>query len=351
MVNIHDVAQRAGVSKSTVSLVLNSSPLVKPDTKERVLAAIKELGYVPNNNARCLSNRTMNSLGIVILTEEKAAPGYDMDQLAGLCAYNIADGIYQGLSGEDYSVATEYFSIRDGADSLPKIVQNRRVDGVFVVGSFFDGALISQIQRTGIPTVAVGIGTPGVDTAAVIADPGQGFYMGMAHLLQTGHRSVCCLNCPRIFRSAQERAGGAERALRDFGGRMQNQWMLYSQKNNGMSGYETFRQFWSTGARPDAILAANAPLALGALRYLREQEVQVPRDLSVLVYEDSVLCGYHVPSLSAVNIQKEEMGRRAARMMLSLMSQGQAAPETVTLEPHLVIRDSVRSRSSPAESK
>ena len=75
MANIYDVAKKAGVSKSTVSLVLNNSPLVKPDTRELVMAAIQELGYVPNSNARCLRNQKMISLGSVILTEEQRGTG------------------------------------------------------------------------------------------------------------------------------------------------------------------------------------------------------------------------------------------------------------------------------------
>ena len=154
MANIHDVAKRAGVSKSTVSLVLNHSPLVKEDTRELVEAAIEELGYVPSSNARGLRNQKTNSLGIVILTEEEGGTGYDIDQFAGLCSYNIADGIYQGLAGSRYSVATEYISLEKASKSLPKMVEDRRVDGVFVVGSFFDVDLIPRIQACGIPTVA-----------------------------------------------------------------------------------------------------------------------------------------------------------------------------------------------------
>ena len=347
MANIYDVAKKAGVSKSTVSLVLNNSPLVKPDTRELVMAAIQELGYVPNSNARCLRNQKMNSLGIVILTEEQRGTGYDIDQFVGLCSYNIADGISLGLAGAEYSVATEYFSVKDAEFTLPKIVQDRRVDGVFVVGSFFDVNLISRIQKNGIPTVAVGIGYPNDETAAVIADPTEGSYIGAKHLVETGHRSICFLNCPKIFRSAVDRARGVELALEESREKIQDQWILYTEKNNGFSGYETIRSFWESGARPDAIFAANAPLALGALRYLREVNVRVPEDVSLLVYEDSVLCGYHVPSLSAINIQKEKMGRRAASLMLSLLgkSSEEQGCETETLTPYIVERDSVRVRS------
>lgn len=341
MANIHGVAKRAGVSKSTVSLVLNNSPLVKPDTRELVEAAIEELGYVPSSNARGLRNQKTNSLGIVILTEEEGGTGYDMDRFAGLCNYNIADGIYQGLSGSRYSVATEYISLKKACKSLPKMVEDRRVDGVFVVGSFFDVDLIPRIQACGIPTVAVGIGYPGAETAAVVADPAEGSYIGVKNLLENGHRAICYLNCPRIFRSSKDRAKGAQKAFEEFSGQLEKSWILYTDRNNGLSGYETFGRFWESGERPDAIFAANAPLALGAMHYMREKGIRVPEDVSVLVYEDSVLCGYHTPSLSAVNIQKEKMGYRAAARMLNLLGNANKEQDFETLEPRVVERESV----------
>lgn len=346
MANIFDVAKKAGVSKSTVSLVINNSPLVKPDTREQVMSAIEELGYVPSSNARGMRNQKRNSLGIIVLTEEQGGTGYDIDRFAGLCSYNIADGIYQGLAGSKYSVATEYFSLKDAKVSLPRIVEERRVDGIFLVGSFFDVKLISRIQECGIPTVAVGIGSPADETAAVLADPAEGSYTGARYLLETGHRSICHLNCPRIFRSAEDRARGVQTALREYADVVREQWTLYTDRNNGLSGYETFRKFWESGARPDAVFAANAPLALGALRYLREIHVRVPEDISLLVYEDSVLCGYHTPGLSAVNIQKEKMGYRAAEVMQELLGKApdEQDGETLTLTPYIVKRDSVRSR-------
>lgn len=344
MANIHDVAKRAGVSKSTVSLVLNNSPLVKPDTRELVEAAIEDLGYVPNSNARGLRNQKMNSLGIVILTEEEGGTGYDIDRFAGLCNYNIADGIYQGLAGSRYSVATEYISLEKACKSLPRMVEDRRVDGVFVVGSFFDVDLIPRIQACGIPTVAVGIGHPGEETAAVVADPAEGSYIGMKHLLEKGHRAICYLNCPRIFRSSKDRVKGAHRAFEEFSHQLEKSWILYTDRNNGLSGYETFARFWESGERPDAVFAANGPLALGAMRYMREKGIRVPEDVSILAYEDSVLCGYHAPSLSAVNIQKEKMGCRAAVRMLCLLGNTDQEPDCETLAPYIVERGSVRQR-------
>lgn len=332
------------MSKSTVSLVLNNSPLVKPDTRELVEAAIEELGYVPNSNARGLRNQKMNSLGIVILTEEDAGTGYDFDHIAGLCNYNIADGINQGLSGSRYSVATEYVSLEKARKSLPKMVEDRRVDGVFVIGSFFDVDIIPRIQACGIPTVASGIGNPGEDTAAVVADPAEGSYIGIKHLLEKGHRSVCYLNCPKIFRSSKDREKGAQIAFDEYASRLDKSWILHTDRNNGLSAYETFARFWESGERPDAVFAANAALALGALRFMREQGIRVPEDVSLLVYEDSVLCGYHVPGLSAVNIQKEKMGSRAAVQMLCLLGNTEQELDRETLTPYIVERESVRDR-------
>ena len=344
MANIHDVARKAGVSKSTVSLVLNNSPLIKPETAKLVMDAVEALQYVPNSNARCLSNRTMNSLGIIILTEDHITHEYSFGQLAGLCTYNIADGIYMGLSETDYSIATEYFCVANEPRALPKIVQNRRVDGIFVVGSFFDGSVIERIDQSGIPTFAVGIGRRVGIANAVLADPEEGSYIGVKRLLETDHQRICYLNCPSIFLSAEDRKNGALRAACEGGYRFAPGWFLYSGKNNGQSGYEIFRDFWLSGARPDGIVAANAPLALGAVRYLTEIGVKIPEDISIVVYEDSLLCGYSTPALSAINIRKEKMGQIAAGLMLERLANPDTASRILTVDPYLVNRDSVAQR-------
>lgn len=349
MANIYDVAKKAGVSKSTVSLVLNNRQSVKPETRILVEKAIRELNYVPNNNARCLMNRTMNCLAIIILTEGRLQRDYSFNEPILITAYNISDGIYKGLSETDYSIATEYFDI-SRADELPKLIERQRVDGAFVVGSFFDGKMMEKIQATGLPTIAVGIGSQTCCRHSVISDPGEGFRIGIERLISLGHRQICCMNSTKWMLSSADRTRGAKQAMENAGLTMPDSAILYAEKNIGKSAYERFGAYWQEGNRPSAIMAANNTLAYGVIRCLHDLGVRIPEDMSIVVYDDSQLCGYHTPALSAINIQKEKMGETAAQMMLRLLADQQCAEETVSVQPFYVERDSVLQLSNDKRS-
>ena len=149
MPTIEDVARRAGVSRSTVSLVINHSPKVKAETRELVEKVISEINYVPNSNARGLSARVTNNLGVVFMQDY--LPGtqisYDNDQHIGLCSFNISNGIMAGLAGTDYGVITERFCSIAAPDELPRMIREKRVDGVFVVGLPFSEQFLPNLQH------------------------------------------------------------------------------------------------------------------------------------------------------------------------------------------------------------
>ena len=122
------------------------------------------------------------------------------------------------------------------------------------------------------------------------------------------------------------------------------EWNISARPNNGVSSYERVREFWEAGNRPDAIMAANGQSASGVMRYLYQQGVRIPDDLSIIAYEDSSMCGYATPALTAVNIRKEELGSRAAKCLIERIQNPDKEREVVTLKPFLVRRDSVRQR-------
>ncbi len=341
MVTIRDVAERAGVSRSTVSLVLNKSPLVKEETRALVLAVIKEMNYVPNNNARGLSNKTMNSLGVIIMNESQPSNSYNFDNHSGLCAYNISNGIMSGLADTDYGIITEAFCSVAEPDRLPKIIGNRRVDGAFIVGSPYAPELVANMKKTGIPFVLVGVNSYEQDADSVLADPGEGSALAIRYLVETGHKRICFLNCPTRFRSYYVRKHGVEQLVKELGVEYNPEWFLSCEHNQGASAYKTMTAFLDTGARPDAIVAANAPLALGAMRRLHELGIRVPEDVSIIPYEDSVLCGYAVPALTAINIQKEKLGQLAAKLLLERMKDPDRPYQKIVVPPYMTFRDSV----------
>lgn len=345
MVTIFDVANYAGVSKSTVSLVLNNSPLVKASTREKVQEAIKKLQYVPNYNARGLSARTTGCLGIVIMTERTPYISYDFDHHTGMCSYNISSGIISGLVDSDYGVIMEHFCSVDNPGELPEIVRNRRVDGAFLVGSPYDRGMIDKLREMKFPFVVVGVDSheDGVDT--VKADPGDGVEIGLRHLAQAGYGSdIAFVNCPSVFRSADVRERRLWETAGELGIPLRTDWVVRCESNTGDGGYRAFCEFWEKGNRPRAVITANGAIALGVMRMLYERGVRVPDDVSIMSYEDNSLSGYCSPPLTTVNIHKELMGTTAAKCMLKRLKEPDAPIREIVIPADLVVRGSVIKR-------
>lgn len=345
MPTINDVAKRAGVSRSTVSLVLNKSPLVKEETRELVETVILEMNYVPNNNARGLSARVTNNFGIIFMQDylpDQTEISYDNDQHVGLCSHNISNGISAGLIGTDYGVITERFCSIAAPDELPRVIQEKRVDGAFIVGLPYSEQFVENMKKTGLPFVMVGVGSYEETVDSIYADPEEGTELAVLELLKTGHRNICLLNCSSGMRSHKWRVRGYERALRAYGMDPNAAWNISVPSNNGKSAYMEFKLFWEAGNRPDAVVTANGQMAAGIMYYLYEQGVRVPDDVSIVAYEDSSICGYATPPLTSINIRKEELGKRAAQCLLSRLQNPDKEIERCSLKPYLVKRNSVR---------
>lgn len=347
MPTIEDVAKRAGVSRSTVSLVLNKSPLVKEATRIMVEEVIAEMNYVPNSNARGLSGRVTNNLGVIFMQDylpNSTQVSYDNDQHIGLCSFNISNGIMAGLIGTDYGVITERFCSVAEPDQLPRVIREKRVDGVFIVGMPYSDRFIANMKKTGLPFVLVGVGSFEKDVDSFYADPEEGTKLAVRELLETGHRKICLMNCSTELRSHGWRTRGYRLALEEYGIPYKEEWNLNGRSNNGVSAYNAFKEFWEAGNRPDAVVTANGQSASGIMTYLYQNGIKVPDDISIISYEDSSICGYATPALTSVNIRKEELGYQAAQGLIMRIQNRKKEVELSTLSPYLVRRQSVKAR-------
>lgn len=348
MATINDVAKRAGVSRSTVSLVLNKSPLVKEETRQLVEQVIAEMNYVPNSNARGLSAKVTNNIGVVFMQDFLlGVPGkisYDNDQHIGLCSYNISNGIMTGLQGTFYGVITERFCSVAEPEELPRVIREHRVDGAIIVGVPYSPQFVDNMKKTGLPFVIAGVGSWEETVDSIYADPGEGTEMAVRELLAAGHRKICLLNCAPNLRSHEARRMGFLRAMEAAGVEPMADWNICGDRNNGKSAREAFQRFWEAGNRPDGIVTANGQSATGIMTYLYEIGVRIPEDISIVSYEDSSICGYATPALTSVNIRKEELGQMAARCLIERIQNPCKELETTVVHPYMVYRNSVRER-------
>lgn len=339
MVTIIDVANYAGVSKTTVSTVLNNGPHVKPETRKRVEEAVQALGYVCNNNARGLRKKETRCLGVIIAIESKKIQTYEYHYETGQFSYGVSNGIVDGLIGTDYGLLTERYCPSESNGELPQLIKNARVDGVILVGGLFTYDILQKIHQTGVPAVGVGRFFESID--CVFADVVHAMYLQTRELLQTGHRHLALINCPRSYVSSQDRLLGWNQALGEYNRESLETWQTYCPTNTGEGGYLAMKQLWEQGVRPDGIVTANEPIALGAMRFLYEKGVRIPEDISITSYEASVLGGYSSPPLTSINIHKEQMGGIAAQMLLNRIENPDTPVAQHIIEPELLIRASV----------
>lgn len=347
MATIWDVAARAGVSKSTVSLVLNRSPLVKEETRQRVMAAIKALDYVPNYNARSLIRRRSNSIGLIHIARNhrERKMHYETDYGMEQFFAGIEDGIFSAIieQHEDMSIIKEHLELRTQHWIAPQILKERRVDGLIIVGGFDNSEVIEQLRQIEVPTVIVtSPGIEGID--CVLHDPYTAYQLAMRKLVETGHKRICSFNCPKYYRTWMLRAKSLQDSEKELNISLDPDMQISPDNMTPHSVYELFSALIDSGKKPDAVIALSDDYTMSVLRCLYERGLRVPDDISIISAEDSNICGNLSPAITAVNIQKEAIGNKALNFLLDRINHPELPAREITVTPYLVMRDSVANR-------
>lgn len=348
MATIWDVAARAGVSKSTVSLVINGSPMVKAETREKVLEAIEELRYVPNNNARNLQRKHNNSIGIIHVLRSNRNPDerYSWDGKLEIFSHEVEEGIFSAIveCDTDMSILVEHFNIQENPNEMPRILRECRVDGAIFIGGFDKKCELDFIKNVKVPVVMVTspLEMDSIDT--VMHDTALGCKIAFEKLIETGHKKICLLNIPKRYRVWPQRVEAAKAAAKEMNYNLLPEHIISVEHNTAHGAYDALNALLDRGITPDGIVTADNELAMGAVRCLWERGLRIPEDISLICYEDSAFCGNASPALSAINIQKNTIGHEALHALLDRMENPDLPIKSITVEPYLVMRDSVKNR-------
>lgn len=343
---VTDVARRAGVSTATVSRVLNRNYPVAEATRERVESAMRELGYVVNAHARALAGVSNRTVGIIV--NEVIDPFY---------AY-IARGVEReaALGGRLCLVCcTQGDPQRELA--FIDLMHERRADAVVVVGgSIADRGYTSELARRARELEAGGsklvlCGRPPLDeaapTAAVEYDNEGGAFAITDHLLMQGHERILYLGGPPRLSTTRDRLAGHRRALELRGVPIDPELAQPGAFSRNF-GYRRMAELLRDGPAFTAVFAANDMVAAGAAQALEEAGVRVPKDISLVGYDDIPVAQELRPRLTTVHVPLEEMGRQAVRLAVSGGDEDDWREPTtgaLRLGTHIVVRDSVAPRS------
>ena len=320
-----DVAALAGVSYQTVSRVINDQPGVRASTRERVLAAMRELDYRPSSAARSLASGRSRVIGIIASGSTLYGPTRTLR------------GVEQAVREAGYHTSTETLARLDRESVLHAIdrVRAHRVDGIVAIDLEADAATGLRDLAERVPLIMLGGGLDHV-TNSVALDGRTSSRNAVEHLLQLGHRTVWHLAGPRRWAAAQDRMLGWRHALEAAGAPvhepMSGDW-------SARSGYEVGRVL---AADPEvtAVFAANDQMAVGLLRALHEAGRRVPQDVSVVGFDDIPEAGYLIPPLTTLRQDFEDEGRRAVATLLARIEEPGRRPVPVTVVPELVVRAS-----------
>jgi DNA-binding LacI/PurR family transcriptional regulator len=327
-----DVAKLAGVSHQTVSRVINDSAHVRPETKQRVLAAMRQLEYRPNPAARALVTGRSGTLGVVSFDTTLYGPA------------STLFAIEQAAHAAGYFITIVSLLVLDRTSVLGAVERLRvqGVDGILVITPQ-EGAADALVNLpAGVPLVAVEAGRPN-SVPLVAVDQFAGAVSATQLLLDLGHETAWHVAGPRDFLEAQQRADGWRATLERAGAQVPpvlvGDW-------SPASGYRVGEQL---AADPDvtSIFVANDQMALGVLRALHERGREIPREVSIVGFDDIPEAQYFTPPLTTVRQDFGEMGRSSLRLLLELMRETDQPPQRVTIAPELVVRRSTAPPPKP----
>jgi LacI family transcriptional regulator len=325
---IYTVAQRAGVSISTVSRVLNDYPLVKAETRAKVLQAVEALGYQPNASARSLAANTTGTIAVVF------------PKLSGPFFSALIHGAEIAASESGYHLLIYGASgAALGADNRTLGILTTKVDGLVLASSGVSRCYIRDLQRQNLPVVVLGEGPSGAPVDSIQPDNLRGAAKIVTHLIEHGYRRIALIKGPAARTHASDREQGYRKALGDHGLPCYAELVIAGAFDEN-SGYTAMQRLLQQDPVPDAVFAANDQMAIGALAAIHESGLRVPEDIALVGFDDIETARYTHPPLTTVHQDLLGQGRLAVNMLLGRINGAQSAVETKVLPAELVVRRS-----------
>ena len=330
---MRDIAAMAGVSQSTVSRVLNDAPTrvpIAPETRERVVLAARELGYRPNPLARGLRGASTMLLGAVVrdITDPFFAGAVEALSVEAMAhGYNVVLGHAHGRADE--------------ALALTMVLETRHCDAIVLLGDMQNQPrLLADLKDSVVPVVALWQGTSPLDVPTVDVDNRAGIRAGLDHLFELGHQRIAFVS-GRPLGDVRERQAAFREAMLERFGPVPDDY-IQAAPNTPAGGEEAFRALIGLDSPPTAIMTSTDTLAVGVLHAAYVTGRTVPRDLSVVGFDDILLASHTVPALTTLRMPLTQIVRAGVEIAVGLAKNGRGdgEPKVEVIPPSLIVRQS-----------
>jgi len=335
-VTSQDVADLAGVSRTTVSFVLNNVHRfsIRPETAEKVRLAAHQLGYYPNASARALASNQTKNIGLII----SRAPQY---VASDPFLPQILSGLLDALKQNSQGLLLEWVEPGQQQQAYLELTRSHHIDGIILMTPRTDDTGIKALEETDIPVVVMGY-IPGSSLHSVDVDNLAAAEMAVSHLIDMGHSRIACItNATLPYTSASQRLDGYKSALHKAG-------IAYDPKlvREGdfdiQSGSRAMKSLLETTRDFTAVFVASDNVALGAYSALNEAGLSIPGDVSVVGFDDIPLASFVSPTLTSVAVPGQEIAVESYKLLTCLMRGDLPEPRSVTIPTRFIPRQSSR---------
>lgn len=329
-----DVAKRAGVSRTTVSFVLNNveGTQISEETKKRVIDVARDLGYVPDAAAQALASGRSKTVGLLLARRSQVIA-------SDMYLTQVMEVLVHELSRSGMRLLLEVEEDYQNPESYLKLVRSNSIDGVLYSGPMVEDAALSLLVERGIPTVLMGR-LPDMPYPSVDVDNRAAAELAVNHLIQLGHSQIACItNAGPAYAAAAGRLQGYRDALARKGIAYGDDLVRFGDFDPE-SGYRQMSALLDGRRHFSAIFVASDMVALGAMAAIRDHGLSVPGDIALVSFDDVPVARYVEPSLTTIQLPMADLARCACAMLVGLIDGIPPRQPNLLLDARLVVRQS-----------
>ncbi|AZV61641.1 MULTISPECIES: LacI family DNA-binding transcriptional regulator [Peribacillus] len=330
-----DIAKMANVSQSTVSRCLNDSPMISEKTKKKVLKIAEEHGFQFNANARSLSAKKTNTIG-VILPKSLFISGE-------VHFRSWQNELIESLERMEFDVIVSFFENRfTKQNNIKRLIAAKKIDGLIILEPSLNDETIAILEKTDIPYIFCKYLPPFYKTREVdfvCVDQYKGGYIAADHLIKNGHKKIMCISANHIGGEFGLRTEGFKAALHDYSLPYHDKMLFYGDATFD-SGYRVIKDNVDVLRDFTSIFAQNDLMALGAIKALRELDIYVPQDIAVVGFDDIELSTLYKPYLTTVQQPTKEIAALTCKRLIDKLNSSETMKQKLEISPTLVIRES-----------